>query len=195
MATLTPRCVSNRNGVSLLHIIGLSRHSAPKHPMDGGIPLHSVAGSGTPRSLRLRLRHSYAGSPVHQAETGSSSCGLSVCFMLLSTPHYCDAVTFNYRLSNFSRTGLSPASPMCSKAHVGAVRDRARCVRWVLEDLSRRRGDLRRSRKCFRYFRKKRSGNFLDQPSPTVSSIAQRATVEASAWHAGWTGSTRMQSR
>ena len=121
LTALTPRRVSNPDGVSLLYTIGLSRHSAPKHPMDDGIPLHSVAGSGISRSLRLRLRHSYAGSPIHQAETGSSSCGLSVCFLLLSTPHYCDAVTFNYRLSNFSRTGLPPASPMCSKAHAGPM--------------------------------------------------------------------------
>ena len=45
------------------------------------------------------------------------SYGLLFHLQLLSTPHYCDAVTFGYRPGNFGRTGLSPANTVRSKAH------------------------------------------------------------------------------
>src|SRR5262245_22122733 len=41
-----------------------------------------------------RLRHGSAGSPHHDAEAGSSSCGLLVRLRMLPTPHRCDAVAF-----------------------------------------------------------------------------------------------------
>ena len=41
MAALTPRLALG--GVSLLHIIRLSKHSAPKHPMDGAVAFDSIA--------------------------------------------------------------------------------------------------------------------------------------------------------
>jgi hypothetical protein len=126
MAALTPRRVSHLAGSPFFTSSDFPDIPSPNTSWTAQsllIPLH---GSGTVRSSRLRLRQFYAGSPIHQAETGSSSYGLSVCFQLLSTPHYCDAVTFNYRLSNLSRTGLSPVSPMCSKAHVAGVGDPGR---------------------------------------------------------------------
>jgi hypothetical protein len=45
------------------------------------------------------------------------SYGLLFHLQLLSTPHYCDAVTFGYRPGNYGRTGLSPVSSVRSKAH------------------------------------------------------------------------------
>lgn len=52
------------------------------------------------------------------------SYGLLFHFQLLSTPHYCDAVTFSYRPGNFGRTGLSPANTVRSKAHERRSPDR-----------------------------------------------------------------------
>jgi hypothetical protein len=72
--------------------------------------------AGAPRALHPRcwvaaslgLRHSLAGSPRPQAESGSSSCGLVVHLPLLSTPPRGDAVTFGYEVQTQPRQGLAP---------------------------------------------------------------------------------------
>jgi hypothetical protein len=70
-------------------------------PQPHDVP-HTVAFAVTsarqsrPRKIP-RLRHTVAGSPTHPAETGSSSYGLSVRLLLLSTPPRGDAVTFDFR--------------------------------------------------------------------------------------------------
>src|SRR5262245_51762911 len=59
--------------------------------------------------LTLRLRHVIAGSPLHPAETGSSSCRLLVRLRLLSTPPRGDAVAFGYMCRDLTWAGLSPS--------------------------------------------------------------------------------------
>ena len=81
----------------LTHIT--SRHSAANHPMThrsrfSTIPLNAAAMTSSNVS---GLRHSFASSSHHMAESLSSSCGLPVLFPLLSTLHRCNAVTFRYR--------------------------------------------------------------------------------------------------
>jgi len=53
--------------------------------------------SGCPNPFRVRLHQSLAGSPKLKAETGFSSCGLSIHLLLLPTPPHGDAVTVDYK--------------------------------------------------------------------------------------------------
>jgi len=118
MATLTPCRVSFFGRVSLLYITELSEHSVSNHPMNSSVPFSPLLCSGTEH-----LPVGIMASPLASRLACSSSriefvsYGLFFHFQLLSTPHYCDAVTFSYRPGNFGRTGLSPANSVCSKAH------------------------------------------------------------------------------
>ena len=58
-----------------------------------------------------------AGSPLHTAESGSLSCGLSVRLRLLSTPPRGDAVTFSYMCRDFTWRGLPLADKAYSRTH------------------------------------------------------------------------------
>jgi len=121
MATLTPCRVSSFSRVSLLYITELSEHSVSNHPMNSSAPFSSLLYSGTEHlpvgimASPLASRLAYSSSRIEFV-----SYGLLFHFQLLSTPHYCDAVTFGYRPGNFGRAGLSPASSVCSKAHSGS---------------------------------------------------------------------------
>jgi hypothetical protein len=93
MRALTPGALAHARQVSPL------RRSAfrTSHPQTRGAPRHPFSSpQGTRWTLRPRLRHDCAGSPLHAAETGSSSCGLPVRLRLLPTPPRGDAVTFGY---------------------------------------------------------------------------------------------------
>ena len=75
-------------------------HSVATHPMDPQHPLGTrslVDVLGLRLSHRFRLRHELAGSPIHKAVSRSSSYGLVVPFLLLSTPPHDDAVAVRYR--------------------------------------------------------------------------------------------------
>jgi hypothetical protein len=118
MATLTPCRVSTLDRVSLLNITELSEHSVSNHPMNSSVPFSSLLYSGTqhlPVGIMASPLASRLAYPSGRIEF--VSYGLLFHFQLLSTPHYCDAVTFCYRPRNFGRAGLSPASSVCSKAH------------------------------------------------------------------------------
>jgi hypothetical protein len=64
-----------------------------------------------------RLRLERAGSPLHAAESSSSSCGPTVRLRLLSTPSRDDAVTFGYGAVADSDTDLHRADTTPSRAH------------------------------------------------------------------------------
>ena len=72
MATLTPCRVSTLDRVSLLNVTVPSKHSVSNHPMNKFCPFFVVASFRNKTSpFVLWLRHSFAGSPVHQAESSS----------------------------------------------------------------------------------------------------------------------------
>ena len=64
-----------------------------------------------------RLRLERAGSPLHAAESSSSSYGPTVHLRLLSTPPHDDAVTFGYGAVADSDTDLHRADTTPSRAH------------------------------------------------------------------------------
>jgi len=107
MDALTPARLSAPGQVSLIHprILPIipppttpcrPRLAFPRYPSADGPP---VAGSG--------LRHSLVGSPRHQAESRSSSCGLIVHLLLLPTPPRGDAVAVGYRPESVCLEGTS----------------------------------------------------------------------------------------
>jgi len=63
------------------------------------------------------LRHEWAGSPSHHAESSSLYCGLPVRFRLLSTPLRGGAVTFGYGGLAYPDTGFHRADVAPSRAH------------------------------------------------------------------------------
>jgi hypothetical protein len=65
--------------------------------------------------FRLGLRHGYAGSPQHSAETGSLSYGLPVHLRLLPTPPCGDAVIFDYGAATSSCADLHRADKASSR--------------------------------------------------------------------------------
>lgn len=66
------------------------------------------------------LRHSVAGSPVHHAESSSSSCGLAVRLPLLPTPHRCGAVTVGYRPEKVYLEGTRTPPTKCARGRTTA---------------------------------------------------------------------------
>ena len=93
MRALTPGALAHARQVSPLSRLAVRT----SHPQTRGAPRHPFSSpQGTRWTLRPRLRHHCAGSPLHAAETGSSSCGLPVRLRLLPTPPRGDAVTFGY---------------------------------------------------------------------------------------------------
>jgi len=78
----------------------------------------TIALATTPAwSVSFRLRHFVEGSPLHTAESSSSSCGPIFRLQLLSTPPRDDAVTFGYGAVVFSDTDLHRADKAPSWAH------------------------------------------------------------------------------
>jgi len=65
----------------------------------------------------FRLHYERGNSSPSPAETNSLYCRLLFCFQLLSTPHYCDAVTFSYGVMAYADRDLHPASFAPSWAH------------------------------------------------------------------------------
>ena len=94
MRALTPGALAHARQVSPLSRLAIRT----SHPQTRGAPRHPFRShtQGAGWTLRPRLRHDCASSPLHAAETGSSSCGLPVRLRLLSTPPRGDAVTFSY---------------------------------------------------------------------------------------------------
>src|SRR3954468_3404140 len=114
MRALTPAAPRQRDR-SLRSICLPSAHPTPNHVVRPNVTYLSPRTFG--RSLSgPRLRHLWAGSPQHAAESGSSSCGLSVRLRLLPTPPrgdatippLGDAVAFGYICGDFTWHGLSP---------------------------------------------------------------------------------------
>ena len=68
------------------------------------------------------LRHGIAGSPLHYAESSSSSYGPTVRLRLLPTPLRGDAVTFGYGAVTYSDTDLHRADLAPSRAHDSRLR-------------------------------------------------------------------------
>ena len=94
MRALTPGALAHARQVSPLSRLAVRT----SHPQTRGALRHPFRShtQGAGWTLRPRLRHHCAGSPLHAAESGSSSCGLPVRLRLLSTPPRGDAVTFGY---------------------------------------------------------------------------------------------------
>ena len=63
------------------------------------------------------LRHGIAGSPLHYAESSSSSYGPTVRFRLLSTPPRGDAVTFGYGVVAHSDADFHRVDLATSRSH------------------------------------------------------------------------------
>jgi len=77
--------------VSPFHLLAVwASRPQPRRAPERHVPVTSCV-----RSVPCgpRLRHLWAGSPQHAAESGSSSCGLSIRLRLLSTPTRSDANT------------------------------------------------------------------------------------------------------
>ena len=124
MATLTPCRVSTIDRVSLLNVTELSEHSVSNHPMNSFAPFHRYLVQEQNISLRIMASPLASRLACSLSRIEFVSYGLLFHLQLLSTPHYCDAVTFGYRPGNFGRTGLSPTNTVRSKAHVRRSLDR-----------------------------------------------------------------------
>jgi len=85
-----------RSGLSAYAAL-LSEHPAPNHTMRPNVALPVTSA----RSANSGLRHVWAGSPTHAAESGSSAYGLFFRLRLLSTPPRGGAVTFDYMGCDF----------------------------------------------------------------------------------------------
>ena len=98
MGTLTPRKVSHPTEVSPLHVTRRFETILPSITQRPPSPLSHATPQldGSPLS-GSRLHHWLAGSPVRQAESSSSHCGLVSHLRLLSTPPLGDAVTFGFQ--------------------------------------------------------------------------------------------------
>ncbi len=73
-----------------------SEHPIPKHVMRLNVAFAVTSARSIGARRAPRLRHVIAGSPLHTAESGSSSYRLLFRLRLLSTPPHDDAVTFGY---------------------------------------------------------------------------------------------------
>ena len=67
--------------------------------------------------VNSRLRHIPASSPIHPAETGSSSYGLPVRLRLLPTPPHSDAVTVDFGVVTSSGADLHHTDKASSRTH------------------------------------------------------------------------------
>ena len=97
---------TRRAGLSA-SFVSPSEHPVPNHVVGPGHRFRSRL-SVLGLVSRSGLRHEWAGSPRHAAETGSLSYGLFVRLRLLPTPSRDDAVAFGYMCHDFTSVGLSP---------------------------------------------------------------------------------------
>jgi len=129
-----------RSGLSVSRIWS-SEHPVPNHPAVPGVAFAhnpSAHRTATPCSVEarsklrtlFRLRHSLAGSPNGQAETGSLSYGLLIHLLLLSTPPRGDAVTFGYRPEcvYLKRTRTSLARYAYRRTRCSILQHREQCL-------------------------------------------------------------------
>ena len=112
-----PECRAQPGQVSPLHASCLPTIPPPTTPWTPRIALSPYPSACAACS---GLRHSLAGSPVHHAESSSSSCGLVVRLPLLPTPHRCGAVTVGYRPEKVYLEGTRTPPTKCARGRTSA---------------------------------------------------------------------------
>ena len=104
--------------VSLLHAFCLPTIPPPNTPWT---PHTALTPYPSACAAHSGLRPSVVGSPIHYAESSSSSCGLAARLPLLSTPHHCGAVTVGYRPEKVCLEGTCTLPAECACRRTTAV--------------------------------------------------------------------------